>query len=34
MRKSGRTRVMNTRLVGYELGILTLCKRELIGGGR
>ena len=34
VRRSGRTRVMNTRLVGYELGSLTLCKRELMGGGR
>ena len=34
VRKSGRTRVMNTRLTGYELGSLTLCREELMGGGR
>ena len=27
VRKSGRTRVMNTSLVGYELGCLTLSRR-------
>ena len=34
VRKSGRTRVTNTRLMGYELGSLTLCRRGGRGGGR
>ena len=34
VRKSGRTRVMNTRLVGYELGCLTLSRRGGMGEGR
>ena len=33
-RRSGRTRRMNTRLIGYELGSVVWSKRSLVGGGR
>ena len=34
VRRSGRTRRMNTRLMGYELGNASLYRRGLVGGGR
>ena len=34
VRRSGRTRKVNTRLMGYELGSFVWSKRSLVGGGR
>ena len=34
VRRSGRTRKVNTRLMGYELGSVVWSKRSLVGGGR